>query len=32
MGTKVYFFAGDKYVRYSMTNDKIDSGYSLPIS
>jgi hypothetical protein len=32
MGTKVYFFAGDKYVRYDRGEDRVDDGYPLPIS
>lgn len=29
---KVYFFKGDKYLRYDMANDAVDDGYPLPIA
>ncbi len=32
MGTKVYFFASDKYVRYDRSEDRVDDGYPLPIA
>ncbi|PEE61282.1 hemopexin repeat-containing protein [Bacillus thuringiensis] len=32
MGTKVYFFARDKYVRYDRGDDKVDDGYPLVIA
>ncbi|MDC0759248.1 hemopexin repeat-containing protein [Brevibacillus sp. AG] len=31
MGTKVYFFARDKYVRYDRGDDMVDDGYNPPL-
>jgi len=29
---KAYFFAGNQYLRYDLKNDRVDSGYPLPIA
>lgn len=32
MGTKVYFFAGNRYLRYDRGDDRVDEGYPLPVA